>query len=207
VANFNKVFLMGNLTRDPELRYAGGGSGGSGGTAICKFGLAVNRQWRNQSGESQEETCFIDLVVFGRQGETCNEYLSKGRPVFVEGRLSFSSWEDRETGAKRSKLEVVAERVQFLGSRNDNGGGGGGGSGGGWERRSQGGDAAQSGGASAGGGWGNSDRGSQADGGGGGAGRDAAPSPQQQPANAPSSTPSPAGGSGGAGYDFDDIPF
>jgi single-strand DNA-binding protein len=197
VANFNKVFLMGNLTRDPELRYSGGGSGG---TPICKFGLAVNRQWRNQAGESQEETCFIDLVVFGRQGETCNEYLSKGRPVFVEGRLSFSSWEDRETGAKRSKLEVVAERVQFLGSRNDSqGGGGGGGGGGGWSERRNQGDGAQAGG------WDNrSSQGGQQGGQQGGS-REAAP---QQPASTPNtpSTPSPASG-GGGGYDFDDIPF
>jgi single-strand DNA-binding protein len=128
VANFNKVLLMGNLTRDPELRYSGGGTGG---TAITKFGLATNRQWRNQQGEQQEETCFVDIVVFGRQAETCNEYLSKGRPVFVEGRLSYSTWEDRESGAKRSKLEVVAERVQFLGGRGEGGGGGGGG----YERR------------------------------------------------------------------------
>ncbi len=125
MANFNKVLLMGNLTRDPELRYTGGGTGG---TPICKFGLAVNRQWRTPSGEQQEETCFVDLVVFGRQAETCNEYLSKGRPVFVEGRLAYSTWEDRETGQKRSKLEVVAERVQFLGGRDGGGGGGGGGS-------------------------------------------------------------------------------
>ena len=130
MANYNKVLLIGNLTRDPELRYSGGGPGG---TAICKFGLATNRQWRNQAGEPQEETCFVDIVVFGRQAETCNEYLSKGRPVFIEGRLSFSTWDDRESGAKRSKLEVVAERVQFLGSRD---GGGGGGAGGGFERRS-----------------------------------------------------------------------
>lgn len=121
MANFNKVLLIGNLTRDPELRYSGGGSG----TAICKFGLAVNRQWRNQSGEQQEETCFVDITVFGRQGETCNEYLNKGRAVHVEGRLSFSSWEDRETGARRSKLEVVAERVQFLGGRDSGGDRGG----------------------------------------------------------------------------------
>ncbi len=121
MANLNKVLLIGNLTRDPELRYSGGGQGG---TAITKFGLATNRQWRNQSGEQQEDTCFVDITVFGRQAETCYEYLSKGRPVFIEGRLSFSSWEDRETGARRSKLEVIGERVQFLGSRGDGGGSG-----------------------------------------------------------------------------------
>jgi len=113
MASLNRVFLMGNLTRDPELRYAGGGAGGS---AICKFGLAVNRQWRDGSGQQQEETTFVDITVFGRQAETCNEYLRKGRPVFLEGRLQYSQWEDRETGQKRSKIEVVGERVQFLGA-------------------------------------------------------------------------------------------
>src|SRR6185295_19769801 len=124
MANFNKVLLMGNLTRDPEIRYPSGGGPGSGGGgregggsgAICKFGLAVNRQWRNQAGEKQEETCCVDIVVFGRQAETCNEYLRKGRAAFIEGRLHFDSWDDRETGKKRNKLEVVAENVQFLGS-------------------------------------------------------------------------------------------
>ena len=174
MANYNKVLLMGNLTRDPELRYSGGGTGG---TAIAKFGLATNRQWRNQAGEPQEETCFVDIVVFGRQAETCNEYLSKGRPVFIEGRLSFSTWEDRESGAKRSRLEVVAERVQFLGSRSDSGGGGGGGySRGGGEQYD---DQPQA---------------------------SRAPAPQQQqPASAPRAAPAPAPASGG--YDFDDIPF
>jgi single-strand DNA-binding protein len=139
MANFNKVLLMGNLTRDPEIRYpSGGGSGGGGGRdgggggAVCKFGLAVNRVWRNQAGEKQEETCFVDIVVFGRTAENCNEYLRKGRPAFVEGRLHYDSWEDRETGKKRNKLEVVAENVQFLGSRD--GGGGGAPSGGGPRR-------------------------------------------------------------------------
>lgn len=119
MANFNKVLLMGNLTRDPELRYAGQSN-----AAICSFGLAVNRRWRTQSGEEQEETCFVDVVTFGRQAETVNEYLVKGRPVFIEGRLQLDQWEDRETGAKRSKLKVVAERVQFLGGRDDGQGGG-----------------------------------------------------------------------------------
>jgi len=122
MANFNRVLLMGNLTRDPEIRYPSGGGGGGGGGregggGVCKFGLAVNRTWRNQAGEKQEETCFVDVVVFGRQAENCNEYLRKGRAAFIEGRLHFDSWEDRETGKKRNKLEVVAENVQFLGSR------------------------------------------------------------------------------------------
>jgi single-strand DNA-binding protein len=131
MANYNRVLLMGNLTRDPEIRYSSGGGGGGGGgregggSAICKFGLAVNRTWKNQAGEKQEETCFVDITVFGRTAENCNEYLRKGRPVFIEGRLEFSQWEDRESGQKRSKLAVVAENVQFLGSRDGGGGGGG----------------------------------------------------------------------------------
>jgi single-strand DNA-binding protein len=122
MANYNRVLLMGNLTRDPEIRYsAGGGGREGGGSAICKFGLAVNRNWTNQAGEKQEETCFVDIVVFGRQAETCNEYLRKGRAAFIEGRLKLDQWEDRESGQKRSKLEVVAENVQFLGSRDGGG--------------------------------------------------------------------------------------
>ena len=129
MANFNKVLLMGNLTRDPEVRYPSGagreGGGREGGSAICKFGLAVNRQWRNQAGEKQEETCFVDIVAFGRTAEVCGEFLSKGRPVFIDGRLHYDSWDDKESGKKRSKLEVVAENVQFLGSRDGAGAGGG----------------------------------------------------------------------------------
>lgn len=128
MANYNRVLLMGNLTRDPEIRYPSGGGGREGGgSAICKFGLAVNRTWKNQSGDKQEETCFVDITVFGRTAENCNEYLRKGRPVFIEGRLHYDQWEDRETGKKRSKLEVIADNVQFLGSRDGGGGGGGGG--------------------------------------------------------------------------------
>ncbi len=107
MANFNKVFLMGNLTRDPELRYTASGA------SLTNMGLAVNRKYR-QGDELKEETCFVDITVWGKQGESCAEYLSKGRPVFVEGRLHFRSWET-EDGQKRSKLEVVASNVQFLG--------------------------------------------------------------------------------------------
>jgi single-strand DNA-binding protein len=120
MASFNKVLLMGNLTRDPELRYI------PSGTAVAKFGLAVNRDYVDkQSGDKKESVCFVDITVWGKQAETCNQYLTKGRPVFIEGRLEFSSWETKE-GDKRSKLEVVAERVQFLGGRRDEGGEGGG---------------------------------------------------------------------------------
>ena len=112
MANLNKVFLLGNLTRDPELRYTPGGA------VVAEFGLAVNRQYRTQSGENREETTFVEIVVWGRQAETVNQYLSKGRPVLVEGRLQYDSWEGQD-GQKRSKLRVTAERVQFLGGRSD----------------------------------------------------------------------------------------
>jgi len=115
MASYNKVLLMGNLTRDPELRYTPGGA------VVAEFGLAVNRQYRTQSGESREETTFVDIVVWGRQAETVNQYLSKGRPVLVEGRLQYDSWEGQD-GQKRSKIRVTAERVQFLGGRGDSGG-------------------------------------------------------------------------------------
>ncbi len=112
MANLNKVLLMGNLTRDPEMRWS------STGTGICKAGLAVNRTWKSADGVRQEDTTFVDLVMFGRSAETFHQYMRKGRPVFIEGRLSFSSWEASD-GQKRSKLEVVAERFQFMGGRPD----------------------------------------------------------------------------------------
>ena len=110
MASFNKVMLMGNLTRDPELRYT------SNGAAVTSFGLAVNRKFK-QGDEWKEDVCFVDITVWGKQGENCAEYLSKGRPAFVEGRLQFSTWES--DGQKKSKLDVVANTVQFLGSRGD----------------------------------------------------------------------------------------
>src|SRR2546428_13112105 len=110
MASLNKVFLIGNLTRDPEVRYT------PKGTAIANLGLAVNRSWTDESGQQKEEVLFVDIDVWGRQAETCGQYLSKGRPVFVEGRLRLDSWEDKESGQKRNKLKVVAERVQFLGA-------------------------------------------------------------------------------------------
>ena len=108
-ANVNKVFLIGNLTRDPELRYV------PSGTAVATFGIAVNRVFSDQSGQKKEDTCFIRVVVWGRRAEVCGEYLSKGRQVFVEGRLQSRSWED-SNGQKRQTVEVVANDVQFLGS-------------------------------------------------------------------------------------------
>jgi single-strand DNA-binding protein len=110
MASYNKVLLMGNLTRDPEVRYT------PKGTAIANLGLAVNRVYTTESGEQKEEVTFIDIEVWGRQAETAGQYLAKGRPVFVDGRLKLDSWEDKESGQKRNKLKVVAERVQFLGA-------------------------------------------------------------------------------------------
>jgi single-strand DNA-binding protein len=108
MANLNKVILAGNLTRDPELSYT------PSNTAICKFGLAINRRWRDPQGESREETCFVDCTAFGRQAETINQYMRKGRGLLLEGRLQFSQWTGQD-GQKRSKLAVVVERSQFLG--------------------------------------------------------------------------------------------
>jgi single-strand DNA-binding protein len=110
MASYNKVLLMGNLTRDPEVRYT------PKGTALANLGLAVNRVYTTEGGEQKEEVTFIDIEVWGRQAETAGQYLAKGRPVFVEGRLKLDSWEDKESGQKRNKLKVVAERVQFLGA-------------------------------------------------------------------------------------------
>ncbi len=108
MANLNKVFLMGNLARDPELRYI------PSGTAVTTFTLATNRAYTLASGEKREEACFVRVVAWARQAELCGEYLSKGSPVFVEGRLQSRSWETPD-GQKRSTLEVVAQSVQFLG--------------------------------------------------------------------------------------------
>jgi single-strand DNA-binding protein len=111
MANYNKVLLMGNLTRNPELRST------ANGTAVCSFGLAVNRKYK-QGDEWKEDVCFVDITVWGKQAENCAEYLSKGSAAFIDGRLHLNSW-TTESGEKRSKLEVVAENVQFL-SRLDN---------------------------------------------------------------------------------------
>ncbi len=108
MANLNKVFLIGNLTRDPELRYI------PSGTAVATFTVASGRAYTLASGEKREETCFVRVVSWARQAELCGEYLTKGSPVFVEGRLQSRSWETPE-GQKRSTLEVVAQNIQFLG--------------------------------------------------------------------------------------------
>lgn len=133
MANFNKVLLIGNLTRDPQLSYL------PSQTAVAEFGLAVNRTWTGKDGEKKEDTCFVDCRVFGKQAETINKYLSKGRPVFVEGRLDFDTWTAQD-GSKRSKHRVTVENFQFLGS-----GGGSGGSGGGQYSGGQGGGGYQGG--------------------------------------------------------------
>ncbi|MFK7759520.1 MAG: single-stranded DNA-binding protein [Phycisphaerales bacterium] len=124
MASFNKVMLMGNLTRDIEIRHT------PSNTAVGNFGLAVNRKYKTQSGEQREEVAFIDCEAWGRTAEVMSQYLSKGRPVFIEGRLKFDQWDDRNGGGKRSKLSVVVDNFQFIdsGSGGGNSGGGGGGS-------------------------------------------------------------------------------
>ena len=115
MASFNKVILLGNLTRDPEMRYTPSGS------PVASFGLAVNRRYR-QGEEQREEVCFVDISAFGRQAELAGEYLSKGRMVLIEGRLNYRTWED-QNGQRRNKLDVVAERVNFMPRTSQDGGG------------------------------------------------------------------------------------
>ncbi len=119
MANFNKVMLMGNLTRDPEVRYT------PKGTAVAEIGLAINRFFSGENGEKREETTFVDVTLWGRTAEIAGEYLKKGRPVFIEGRLQLDTWDDKTSGQKRSKLKVVGEGMQLIGSRDAAGGGGG----------------------------------------------------------------------------------
>jgi single-strand DNA-binding protein len=115
MANLNKVMLIGNLTRDPELKYTPGNQ------AVCELGIAVNRKYRTKDNEEREEVTFVDCEAWGKQAEVIKQYMAKGRPIFIEGRLKLDTWEDKE-GGKRSKMRVVVENFQFLGS----GGGGGG---------------------------------------------------------------------------------
>ena len=200
MASYNKVMLMGNLTRDPEVRYTPKGS------AVCDIGLAVNRVYSSESGEKVEEVTFVDVVLWGKTAELAGKYLHKGRPVFIEGRLQMDSWEDKATGQKRTRLKVVGEQMQFLGSPQGGdrpaGGGGGDEEGGGYSGGGGGGGGGYSGG---GGG-----------GGGGGYNRPAA-RPAQRPAPAqqrPAQRPAPAQqnddfGEGPItdGMEDDDIPF
>ena len=172
MANINRVTITGNLTRDPDLRSL------PSGTAVCELGVAVNHRRKDQSDQWVEEPNYFNVVVFGAQGQNCAQYLSKGRPVAVDGRLRWSSWEDKNGGGKRSKVEIVANVVQFLGSRADSGDqGGGGGQGGGGQTQGH-------------------DQGNQ-----GFAGSDV-------PADTSDfGDPVPAGGGGGGGGNDDDIPF
>jgi len=137
MANVNKVILIGNLTRDPEVRYTPKGN------AVAELGLAINRFFTQDNGEKREETTFVDVTLWGRQAELAKQYLQKGRPVYIEGRLQLDSWEDKQSGQKRSKLRVVGEVMQFLGGREGGGGGGGGEGGGGGYARGSGGDSAR----------------------------------------------------------------
>jgi single-strand DNA-binding protein len=111
MANFNKVILAGNLTRDPELRYT------PKGVAIAKFGMAINRTWKSESGETKEEVTFVDVDAFGRQAEVIAQYIKKGRPILMEGRLKLDQWDDKQTNQKRSRLGVVLESFSFLDSK------------------------------------------------------------------------------------------
>lgn len=118
MANLNKVMLIGNLTRDPELKYTPGNQ------AVCEIGLAVNRKYRTKEGEDREETTFVDCEAWGKQAEVLKQYMTKGKPLFIEGRLKLDTWEDKD-GGKRSKMRVVIENFQFLGAAGGGGGGGG----------------------------------------------------------------------------------
>ena len=128
--SFNKVLLMGNLTRDVEIRHT------SSNTAVGNFGIAVNRRYKTQSGDQREEVTFVDCEAWGRTAEVMAQYLSKGRSVFIEGRLKLDQWEDKNGGGKRSKLSVVVENFQFVDSNQGGGQGSGGGGGGGGYARS-----------------------------------------------------------------------
>ena len=117
MASLNKVMLIGNLTRDPELRVTPKGTG------ICQFGLAISRSFKDESGQTREEATFVDVEAWGKQAEVIAKHCAKGRPLYVEGRLKLDTWEDKASGQKRSKLKVVLETFQFLGGREQGGGG------------------------------------------------------------------------------------
>ena len=113
--SFNQVLLMGNVTRDPQLRQL------PSQTVVAEFGLAVNRKYRSTDGEEREEVCFVDCTAFGKQAEVISQYCQKGKPLFVQGRLRYDAWDDKQSGAKRSKLTVVVENFQFVGGRDGQG--------------------------------------------------------------------------------------
>ncbi|HWB02027.1 MAG TPA: single-stranded DNA-binding protein [Verrucomicrobiales bacterium] len=129
MASVNKVILIGNLTRDPEIRYT------PKGMAVAEVGLAVNRKYRVEN-ETREEVTFLDITFWGKQAEVVGQYMKKGKPIYIEGRLQLDTWDDKQTGQKRSKLRVVCEDFQFLGGK-DSGGQGGGGGGGGYDEAPQ----------------------------------------------------------------------
>ena len=187
MANFNKVIMVGNLTRDPELRYTPSGS------AVCEFGIATNRSYTTSDGQEREDTCFVDVSVWGRRGEVVSEYFSKGRPILIEGRLNYDTWETPD--GRQSKHTIVAYNFEFVGGR-QNGGGGGGGGGSSRGGRSSGGAAAPGG-----------QRGGQS-------GQSQGPQ-QSQGSQQPQKPQQPSGGGGGddageqEGFDVsdDEIPF
>ena len=119
-ANFNRVILAGNLTRDPELSFT------AGNTPVCKLGMAINRKWRDRDGNQKEDVCYVDLTAWGKQAEVINQYMKKGNAMLVEGRLQYRTWTDKE-GKNRSKLDVVVENFTFIGGPRQGGGEGGGG--------------------------------------------------------------------------------
>jgi single-strand DNA-binding protein len=201
MANLNKVMLIGNLTRDPEVRFT------PKGTAVADIGLAINRYFQNDNGERQEETTFVDVTLWGKQAELAQQYLGKGRPVYIEGRLQLDTWQDKD-GQKRNKLKIVCENMQFLGNRDGGGGGGGGaqrddeeGGGGGYSRpqRQSGGGGGGYGGGGGGGGGG---YGGNRSGGGSGASSRPAPAPRPAPKDDDFGE-----GPITDGLDEDDIPF
>ena len=183
MASFNKVLLMGNLTRDVQLKYL------PSQTAVAEFGLACNRKFRTANGEDREEVTFVDITAFGKQAEVLNQYMTKGKPIFIEGRLKYDQWEDKNGGGKRSKLTVVVDNFQFIGAPGGAGGGGGGG-GGGYQQ--------EEGGGGGGGG----------SGGGGYQQRPQNRGPARQPQGAGSSRPAPEQPFGDEqNFKEDDIPF
>lgn len=209
MASLNKVMLIGNLTRDPEVRFT------PKGTAVCDMAIAVNRRYVNEAtGERQEEVTYLDIVLWGKQAELAGQYLAKGRSVYIEGRLQMDTWEDKTTGQKRSKIKIVCENMQFIDSKGAGGGGGGGGnqySGGDDEGYSA--PAPQArrpmGGSGGGGGYGGGGGGY---GGGGGGGYQQRSAPQQRPQpqrQAPPPAQEDDFGEGPItdGMDGDDIPF
>src|SRR2546421_13112482 len=133
MASFNKVMLMGNLARDPQLKYL------PSQTAVAEFGIACNRKFRTAQGEDREEVTFVEVHAFGKQAEVLNQYMTKGKPLFIEGRLKLDQWEDKQGGGKRSKMTVVVENFSFIGGPGEGGGQGGGQGGGGHQSDAEGG--------------------------------------------------------------------